>query len=143
MRLAHYNFDKQLGISTVVLENRYGQYVGTAYLHEDDREYISEFAGLRLAENRATLNALKNELRRTKIKRQAIQSLLSDVIHTAEGRPIDDKAVTQRFDVHLNFYNKEIVRLTNEIEQLRKDILKSIKIRDELVKGSKETNKDE
>ena len=62
-------FDKVTGISSVELQHLGKKFVGLAYLHPDDKDKASEFAGCAYAEQRAYIKALKYE--RARLKEEA------------------------------------------------------------------------
>ena len=55
---------KETGYSTVVIEHKGNKYVGQAKCHPDDT--FSEFTGCRYAQERAEINALKDEWKQKK-----------------------------------------------------------------------------
>lgn len=57
------NYDKETGISTVVISTSLGEFDGYAFLHELDRDYDSRFVGCEYAELRAVNKFLEEENR--------------------------------------------------------------------------------
>ena len=55
---------KETGYSTVIIKHRGNEYVGQAKCHPDDT--FSEFTGCRYAQERAEINALKDEWKQKK-----------------------------------------------------------------------------
>lgn len=61
--LIYDNYDKETGISTVIINTSLGEFDGYAFLHELDRDYGSRFVGCEYAELRAVNKFLKEENR--------------------------------------------------------------------------------
>ena len=53
MKLLYTSFDKETGVSTCVFDSKYGQIVGTAQCHPDDKDMCSELTGTTIASMRA------------------------------------------------------------------------------------------
>lgn len=124
MKFLRGSFDKDTGVSTVTLFDKYGIYTGFALLHPDDRDNASEYAGCRIAEYRAWIRALQIKRHRTKIKLNAIKNLVKD-IEINYHEPIDSK-LSRRFFLKIRDYNNEIEDINNQINEIRTNIKKRI-----------------
>lgn len=139
MKFSYGDFNKETGISTVTLFDKYGIYTGLALLHPDDEKYPSEYTGCSIAEQRAWIKALQGRRSRAKIKLNAIKNLLKD-IEINYHQPIDSKLL-RRFSLKIRDYNNEIKDINNQIKEIRKNIKERIEIRDKIIKrGQKQTN---
>ena len=56
-----FNYDKETGCSTCVIETKYGKFSGTACCHPDDMDMASEKVGCEIAYSRAAIDSLKYE----------------------------------------------------------------------------------
>ena len=139
MKLVYSYFNKETGQSIVKLADRYGSYIGKAFLHPDDYEYKSEYMGCGLAERRAAIKGLKNRRRRIKIKLNTIQNIITDIkINIQEP----DENILKRLYFEKKKYSLELIEINNNIEMINKDIEKRIKVRNGIInkikKGSQE-----
>ena len=132
MRFSHGDFNKETGISTVTLFDKYGIYTGLAILHPDDKDNPSEFMGCSIAEQRAWIKALQNRRRRIKIKLDAIKNLIKD-IEINYHDPIDPK-LKRRFYLKIKDYNNEITYIEESIKQIKNEIKQRIDVRDKIIK---------
>ena len=64
MRFLDSNTVEEIGYSTVIIKHKGNEYVGQAKCHPDDT--FSEFTGCRYAQERAEINALKDEWKQKK-----------------------------------------------------------------------------
>ena len=55
------SFNIETGISTITIATDLGFFQGTAKLHDEDRDIVSEFFGCRLAEARAAIKYIKQK----------------------------------------------------------------------------------
>lgn len=60
-KLLYSNFNKDTGISTVIIRNKYGTFKGRSKLHDSDKGYASNYAGCRFAEMKANIKCLKKQ----------------------------------------------------------------------------------
>lgn len=125
MKLIHFNFNRKTGISTVILQNRNGRYIGTAKLHPEDEG--NEITGCLLAEKRAWIKYYKAELKRNKIQLQEATRLKKDVsLYDSLGFSCN---AIHRIDVRINFLTKERKELTEKLERIQRSIKESIEMR--------------
>ena len=130
MKLVYSYFDETTGESIVKLADRYGSYVGKAFLHPDDSNYKSKYMGCGLAERRAAIKGLKNRRRRVKIKLNTIENIITD-IKTNIQEP--DENILKRLYFEKKKYSLELTEINNNIEMINKVIEKRIKIRNNII----------
>ena len=58
-KLVYANYDKETGISNVIIRNKYGTFSAKSTLNEADRYIESSFAGCTYAESKAIIKSLK------------------------------------------------------------------------------------
>lgn len=155
MKLVSAEFNKEAGVSTVVLQNKNGRYVGKAKLAPEDADVASEFAGCRIAEQRAWINYYKTEIRRAKIKLKAIDELWADMhvnatpwkyfdppkLHFMDIIKIDAEYYDRVFKMRKR-YEDYIKEMETCIEILQNTIKLDIKDRDKVVKLFKKNEGD-
>ena len=66
MQLIDSIFNEGTGKSTSVIKHKKKKYYGYAWLHPEDKEKVSKYAGCRYAEIRAEIKALKDEYKKEK-----------------------------------------------------------------------------
>lgn len=69
MKFLSSTYDSEKGISKVIIKHLGLNFIGRAFIHPDDKEKASEYAGCGYAETRAVIKALKYE--RALAKREA------------------------------------------------------------------------
>lgn len=76
IKLIFSEYDKETGVSTVVLKDKKGNFfTAKSTLLEEDRDIESSFAGCRFAETKAYLKMLKNDIKELKKEIKAIENL--------------------------------------------------------------------
>ena len=133
MKFIYGYFDKNTGKSTVILSDRYGEYIGQAKLHPNDKKYASEFTGCSIAQARAQIKMLQKRRNYLKIKLEAIKNLIKD-IEINYPTPLDDYKLKRRFNLQIKNYTNEIVNINNSIKDIQIGIKKRIEIKDKLNK---------
>ena len=61
MKFFHSHYNKEEGISSVIMKHLGADFIGNAHVHPDDKEKASEYMGGAIAETRAVIKALKYE----------------------------------------------------------------------------------
>lgn len=131
MKFLYGYFDQETGKSQVCLADKYGKYIGYAYLHPDDKNNASRFMGCRLAQQRAWIKGLQARRRIIKIKIQTINEIYKDL---CENCQIAGLNIQQRLYYKLKAYNDEIKELDQQIQGIKDDIKKRIQMRDKIIK---------
>lgn len=130
MKFLYGYFDQETGKSQVGLADKYGKYVGYAYLHPDDKNNASKFMGCRLAQQRAWIKGLQTRRRIFKIKIQTIIEVYKDLQKNCDI----SGEITQRFYYRIKCYDNEIKELEQQIQDIKDDIKKRIQIREKIIK---------
>ena len=120
MKFISGSYDFNTGISTVVVQHLGVKFTGKAYLHPDDKENVSSYAGCEYAEIRATIKALKYE--RTIEKNKSDMAL--DFIHACQcySKFNADDPSTKVLYRQLNRRIKKVNDLTDQINELYKKL---------------------
>lgn len=139
MKFLYGYYNDQTGESTVTLANKYGQYTGYAYLHPDDKESASEYAGCNLAQKRAWLDSLRKDRRRISFQLKAIKNLYKDIKHNVQD---PDPKITKRFQIQIKLYQTALTEINSDIQELQNLIKKTIETRASILKRSKENKSD-
>lgn len=139
MKLEKSIFNEYTGESIVVLENKGKKYQGHAILHPEDFENASKYAGCRIAEKRALIKYYKEKRDEAKIKLKAIQSLKSDLSFAIAKEKISPE-VWKRICIHEQYWSDAYTDYKQFISASRKQIEKEIKIRERLLKRTKQNN---
>ena len=61
-KLIHSDYNRTTGISTVIIENKYGVFRGEAFLHPEDKKYESNYFGCQIAEARCMIKTRKAQI---------------------------------------------------------------------------------
>lgn len=68
-------YNNSKGLSTVIIKTKLGEYTGAAKLHPEDKDYESRFTGCEIAEARAYVKYLKDEIAIAKIEYETLLNL--------------------------------------------------------------------
>lgn len=129
-------FNKDEGITTVTIQNKYGHFTGIAYCHPDD-EY-SMFQGERIAATRANIKFCKFRITQEKAKLKALEN-----IHTNRSFENNYGAFLANFDIRHQLYNNKkrcketIEHYQDAISILKKSIKKMDEERQKILLRSK------
>jgi len=137
MKLLSGKYFENTGLSIVKLSDKYGEYIGYAQLHEDDRKFASKFTGCYIAERRAEIEALKNKIRRQKQMLKAVKNLKKDIETNVS---IVDPSIIRRINLKIRDYNNEINYAKEEIDFIKINMQEYFKLK-EKIKRSKEIKK--
>lgn len=88
-KIVYEDYNKETGVSTVTIQNKYGRFTGIAHCHPDDMENFSMFAGERYAATYAEIEFIKFRINQEKAKRKALKDLLLD-FHCNEDHKLAD-----------------------------------------------------
>lgn len=72
-------FNKETGVSTTTILTDLGLFTGTAYLHEEDRDIMSEYEGCKYAEWRAIIKYYKALLKQKKAIYLNLQNIITNL----------------------------------------------------------------
>lgn len=135
MKLIYSHFDMKTGESIVQIQNKYKIYTGKAYLHPDDLAYASQYAGCRIAELRATIKALKDQLQQHKIALSALETLNKE-LQSYYSKDYNIK-IQKHICKQIKYYTNEIKFIKEEIADIKDLIQKRIDIRTDIISRAK------
>lgn len=135
MKFISGSYDHNTGISTVVIQHLGVKFTGRAYLHPDDKENVSSYAGCEYAETRAKIKALKYERMIAKNKADMAIDLLKSCQCYKNFNTEDATAKVLYRQVNRRI--KKVNELTDRINELMKSIDKRIFARDITIKSIK------
>lgn len=131
MKMTRSDFNIDTGESIVELQDKYGIYQGYAKICPEDREYISRYAGLRIAQHRAQIKYLKSQRRRIK------ERLKEAVFLRKELENLIDKKAQRRLNLRIRDYHTQLEDINFAIDELKKLIREEIKVREQIIKKIK------
>lgn len=73
------NYDKETGESVVTIATDIGEFTDYAYLHPEDKDIESNYAGCRYAEMRASIQYMKQKRRIAEYKLQELNKIYKDL----------------------------------------------------------------
>lgn len=135
-KLLYSNFNKDTGISTVIIRNKYGTFKGKSKLHESDKDYASNYAGCRFAEMKAEIKCLKKQkadkrLRLTELK--YFKKMLEDT-KGYNSESLEARKLRKRIYI----LNKEIQQLDDTINKAAAALKQEIQERDKALEFLKQ-----
>lgn len=139
-KLIHSEFNPETGVSTVVIQNKYGHFTGTAKLDAADATYPSKFQGCEYAEMKAIMSYLDERIACARLEKKV---LINCYVEMKQSCHFNDNSFEAR---HLKktIWNKSklIVQLVGEKEQIKNRMEITIAERDISAKHlSKHRNK--
>ena len=114
-KLIYAKYDRETGISTATVRNRYGTFTGTSKLREEDRFVESSFLGCQFAETKAIIKSLKEQRKRITIQLEALENLHFDMQNMKEYQP--DSFEARRLRRRIYELREEKMRLSDRIVQ--------------------------
>ena len=120
MKFISSSFDFDTGISEVVVQHLGKKFIGTAKLHPDDKDKVSNYTGCQIAEMRATIKALKYERKIAKNKSDMALDFIKSVENYTKFNKEDESAKSMYRQ--LNRRIKEVNDITDQINELYYEI---------------------
>lgn len=120
MKFISSSFDFDTGISEVVVQHLGKKFIGTAKLHPDDKDKVSNYTGCQIAEMRATIKALKHERKIAKNKSDMALDFIKSVENYTKFNKEDESAKSMYRQ--LNRRIKEVNDITDQINELYYEI---------------------
>lgn len=137
MKFISSTYESDCGKSFVEIQHLGVKFFGTAFLHPEDKERESKYAGCTLAELRATVAALKYERKLAKIKSDEALDFVKSCEGYAKFDPESDTAkVMYR---QLNRRIKRVNDLTDKINKLLEEIKTFAQRREMIINAMKKT----
>ena len=126
-------FTERTGTSSCTIKHKGEKYTAYARLHPDDKDKASRFAGCQLAEIRAEIKVLKEELKQEKAKCEEVRKFVLACGQYAkwDKNEASAKVVYRQLNRRIKKVNK-IIDMINEKELL---LMRLIKQRDTVVKA--------
>ena len=144
LNVTYSNFDPTTGISTVRIDTKIGIFTGTSTLAEIDRPYISNLAGCRLAELKATRKYYIALIKRLKLEARGMKQIC-DGIETSI-KVTNNNYLTPAIRIAKKNYHKklkEILMIEQKIKAITSYISYCIDTRDQYLEkqyGAKKDN---
>ena len=135
MKIINQEFNPDTNITKVSLADKYGQYTGIAKLHPGDR--YNHIVGGSIAEQRAFIKKLSEDIKRNRIMLKAVKDLLKDIKNN--NLDINPK-IERRFKIAIRNYSQQIFVLEKNIEELKEQLKTGISLREQIIKNSKAKN---
>lgn len=126
--LVYSKYDKESGISKVWIKNKYGVFMAKSRLHEDDREFASEYIGCRFAEIKANIKAYKKHKQDLQLRQQELKYFKTVLEQTKGYNPDSIEARKLRKRIHI--LSEEIKAVQTTIDELNEDLQIEIQQRD-------------
>lgn len=118
-------FDKETGISTVIIKTDLGIFEGNAYLHDEDKDIASDFEGCKYAEWRAVIKYLKVKLKVKKIVYKRLKTIMADLERMKDYNK--DSRESRCFRKQFYIAQKEVKDLKEYIAQLEENLYDMMK----------------
>lgn len=121
------SFNKETGISEVVVQNKYGMFKGYSKLHPDDIPFASQYTGCNFAEQRAVIKAMKAEL---KFLKAHYEGYLDATLALSDSWVDKENNKCSRWlAIQSQYLMSEIMKLEQEIKSAKERLTKAINAR--------------
>jgi len=132
MKTIESEYNEKTGVSKVTVATDLGLITAYAYLHPDDRDIASSFAGCRYAEMRAGIKYMKEKVKISKYQLEPLKRIYND---------LSQKKYYNKNNNGAKMLEKEIYKLEDGIETYKTNIKtlnerlqKAINSRDDMIK---------
>lgn len=117
-------YDKYIGDSHVAIKTKYGTFIGSSILHEEDEDIASEFIGCKYAEMRAIIKYEKAKLKELEIQLKTVKNLEQNIqqINNYEYNSAEARYLRKQFYI----YNSRVKQQKEKIKILQNELYKSI-----------------
>lgn len=126
--LVYAKYDKETGISKVWIKNKYGVFMAKSRLHEDDREFASEYIGCRFAEMKANIKAYKKHKQDLQLRQQELEYFKTMLEQTKGYNP--DSVEARKLRKRIYILSEEIKAVQATIDELNENLQIEIQQRD-------------
>ena len=113
MKTINSDYNSTTGRSEVTVSTDLGLFTGYAYLHPDDKDIESNYAGCRYAEMRAGIKYMKEKVKITKYQLQPLKRIYND---------LSQKKYYNKNNNGFKMLEKEIYKLEDDIETYKNNI---------------------
>lgn len=133
-KLIYSNYNKDIGLSTVIITTKYGKFYGQSQLKEEDKKEASRYFGCECALIKARIRCQKQILKDTKNKIKALKDCYSNISQSKAFNEKSYEAKAMRKQIYiLESKRKSIlvainlleINLSNIINE-REDLLKKV-----------------
>lgn len=126
-------YDPDTGISTVLLQSKYGHFKGFSRLFDEDKDFESHYTGCGYAEIRALIKATDAELKNKKAEYRGFKAAAS-MLESQVG--LSKEVISLK--KHLKTREKEIRELKMCKEDLHARLNKQIELKDKYINKKRE-----
>lgn len=140
MKTTASDYNEKTGVSMVQLTTDIGDIKGYAYLHPEDKEIESRFAGCRYAEMRAGIKYMKAKEKIAKYKLKPLKEVFFELNQMKSFNPNSKEAKIIAKKIYL--LEDEIETFKTNAKTLQERLNTAIKTRPEIIKNIKKKNQD-
>lgn len=131
-KLIHSNYDKETGISTATVANKYGEFTEFSFLREEDKDIVSSYAGCRYAEMKAIRKSIRAERKEKKAQLTILKRMYNELTFISDFEP--NSKTIRRIKKYIYTLEKEITSLNEKEEEVTKELLTFMASRDKIVR---------
>lgn len=134
-------YNKETGISKVIVATDLGDIIAYASLHPDDKDIASSFAGCRYAEMRAGIKYMKKKIQISKYQLKPLKRIYSELIRNKNCNK-SSKGI-KLLEKEIYILEDDIKSYETNIQTLTERLQKAINSRDDIIKNmmNKQGNK--
>ena len=126
--LVYSKYDKESGISKVWIKNKYGVFMAKSRLHEEDREFASEYIGCHFAEMKANIKAYKKHKQDLQLRQQELE-YFKTMLEQTKGYN-SDSVEARKLRKRIYILSEEIKAVQATIDKLNENLQIEIQQRD-------------
>ncbi len=126
-------YNKETGISKVIVATDLGNITGYASLHPDDKDIASSFAGCRYAEMRAGIKYMKEKIKISKYQLKPLKRIYDELIRNKRCNK-NSKGI-KLLEKEIYILEDDIKSYETNIKTLTERLQKAINSRDDIIKN--------
>ena len=133
MKLINSNYDKETGVSIATITTKdCGDFIGTAILNSEDKEYASRYIGCEIAELRAIQKYFKTKIKRLNIQLQILYKIQKEIKKEYKDKILDKEILV--LQEQKNDLKKEIKNINNTINNIAEKHIENVKLFNKKIK---------
>lgn len=131
-KLIYSNYNKDAGLSTVIIATKYGKFYGQSELKEEDKKEASRYFGCECALIKARIKCQKERLKNIEIQIKALKDCYSNISQAKAFNESSYEARAMRKQIYILENRKRSILVA--IDLLKNNFFNRIGERDDLLK---------
>lgn len=131
-KLTYSNYNKEAGLSTIIITTKYGKFYGQSQVKQEDKEKASRYFGCECALTKARIKCQKERLKNIEIQIKALKDCYSNISQAKAFNENSYEARAMRKQIYILENRKRSILVA--IDLLKNNFFNTIRERDDLLK---------